>query len=116
MLRRKGKSSLIYKYIISYFFVFLIPFVFMSLFLYYNSVSSLRGEIEQSNLNKLEQVENMTNERMKELSNTATRIAYDPRLTPYMLKHGYYGGEAQNELKKYKDNSSIIHELFCLFS
>ncbi|OAK67583.1 helix-turn-helix domain-containing protein [Lederbergia galactosidilytica] len=115
MLRRKGKSSLIYKYIISYFFVFLIPFVFMSLFLYYNSVSSLRGEIEQSNLNKLEQVENMTNERMKELSNTATRIAYDPRLTPYMLKHGYYGGEAQNELKKYKDNSSIIHELFVYF-
>lgn len=87
----------------------------MSLFLYYNSVSSLRGEIEQSNLNKLEQVENMTNERMKELSNTATRIAYDPRLTPYMLKHGYYGGEAQNELKKYKDNSSIIHELFVYF-
>ncbi|MBO0991533.1 helix-turn-helix domain-containing protein [Bacillus sp. SD088] len=115
MLGKIEKSSLIYKYIISYLLVFLIPFVFMSVFIYYNSVSSLRTEIEQSNINKLEQVENMTNERIKELEKIASSIAYDPRLTPYMMKHGYYGKEAQDELRKYKDNSSIIQELFVYF-
>ncbi|MCJ7840605.1 helix-turn-helix domain-containing protein [Lederbergia sp. NSJ-179] len=113
--RRKVKSRLVYKYIISYLLVFLIPFIFMSIFIYYNSVSGLREEIEQSNLNKLKQVENMTSERIKELDKIASRIAYDPRLTPYMMEHGYYGGEARDELKKYKDNSSIIQELFVYF-
>lgn len=115
MLGKIGKSSLIYKYIISYLLVFLIPFVFMSVFIYYNSVSGLREEIEQSNINKLEQVESMTNERIKELDKIASSIAYDPRLTPYMMKHGYYGKEAQDELRKYKENSSIIQELFVYF-
>ncbi|CAM4156773.1 Uncharacterised protein [Lederbergia lenta] len=80
----------------------------MSAIIYYNSVSSLRQEIEQSNLNKLEQVEKITAERMKELETLAARISYDPRLTPYMISHDYYSGEAIDELKKYKANSSII--------
>ncbi|NGP45293.1 AraC family transcriptional regulator [Bacillaceae bacterium SIJ1] len=109
------KSKLVYKYIVSYLFVFMIPFVFMSIFIYTNSVSGLRKEIEQSNLNKLEQVENLTNERIQELEKLASRIAYDPRLTPYMMTHGYYGGEALDELKKYKANSSMIDELFVYF-
>jgi AraC-like DNA-binding protein len=87
----------------------------MSTIIYYNSVSSLRQEIEQSNINKLEQVENLTNERMKELETLTARISYDPRLTPYMISHGYYSGEAIDELKKYKANSSIIEELFVYY-
>lgn len=87
----------------------------MSAIIYYNSVSSLRQEIEQSNLNKLEQVEKITAERMKELETLAARISYDPRLTPYMISHDYYSGEAIDELKKYKANSSIIEELFVYY-
>ncbi|MBO1512760.1 helix-turn-helix domain-containing protein [Metabacillus bambusae] len=115
MLRNRIKSRLLYKYIVSYLLVFLVPFLIMSTIIYYHSVASLRQEIEQSNINKLEQVENLTNERMKELETLAARISYDPRLTPYMISHGYYSGEAIEELKKYKANSSIIEELFIYY-
>ncbi|WP_338788015.1 AraC family transcriptional regulator [Metabacillus sp. FJAT-53654] len=115
MFRNRIKSRLLYKYIVSYLLVFLVPFLIMSTIIYYNSVSSLRQEIEQSNINKLEQVEKLTNERMKELETLAARISYDPRLTPYMISHGYYSGEAIDELKKYKANSSIIEELFVYY-
>ncbi|WP_052737966.1 helix-turn-helix domain-containing protein [Bacillus sp. SA1-12] len=115
MLRNRIKSRLLYKYIISYLLVFLVPFFIMSMIIYFHSVASLRDEIEQSNINKLEQVESITNERMKELETLAARISYDPRLTPYMIRHGYYSGEAIEELKKYKANSSIIEELFVYY-
>lgn len=109
------KSRLLYKYIVSYLLVFLVPFMVMSMIIYYNSVSSLRQGIEQSNINKLEQVESITDERMSELGTLAARISYDPRLTPYMMSHDYYSGEAIDELKKYKANSSIIEELFVYY-
>ncbi|WP_257348921.1 helix-turn-helix domain-containing protein [Pseudalkalibacillus decolorationis] len=109
------KSRLLYKYTLSYLLVFLIPFIIMSAIIYHNSVYSLRQEIEQSNINKLKQVKDMTDGRMKELKTLAARIAYDSRLTPYMMSHGYYGGEAINELKKFKANSSIIEELFVYY-
>jgi YesN/AraC family two-component response regulator len=95
--------------------VFLIPFSVLSFIVYYNSVSSLRAEIEQSNITKLEQVKKNTDERMQELAALAARIAYDPRLTPYMMSTDYYSGEAIEELKKYKANSSIIEELFVYY-
>lgn len=111
----KVKSRLIYKYTLSYLLVFLIPFIIMSAIIYHNSVYSLRQEIEQSNINKLKQAKDMTDGRMKELKKLAARISYDPRLTPYMTSHDYYGGEAIDELKKYKANSSIIEELFVYY-
>ncbi|QGH36636.1 helix-turn-helix domain-containing protein [Gracilibacillus salitolerans] len=109
------KSKLFIKYIFSYLFVFLVPFIVMSSIIYTNSVSDLKEEIEQSNLSKLEQVATLTNERVSELETIANRIAYDPRLTPYMLKHEYYGSEAIDELKKYKANSSIIEEILIYY-
>ncbi|GGJ51978.1 helix-turn-helix domain-containing protein [Virgibacillus salexigens] len=115
MWRNRNKSRLLYKYIISYLLVFLVPFLIMSMIIYYNSVANLREEIEQANINKLEQVENITNERMKELETLAARISYDPRLTPYMFSHDYYSGEAIDELRKFKANSSIIEELFIYY-
>lgn len=87
----------------------------MSSIIYLNSVSNLKEEIEQSNLAKLEQVAAITNERMSELESISNRIAHDPRLTPYMIHHPYYGLEAVAELKKYKANSSILEELLIFY-
>ncbi len=94
------KSRLLYKYIVSYLLIFLVPFSVLSFIVYKNSVSSLREEIEQANISKLEQVKQLTDERMNELETLAARISYDPRLTPYMVSDDYYGGEAIDELKK----------------
>ncbi|GAB2542350.1 cache domain-containing protein [Gracilibacillus alcaliphilus] len=115
ILGKLFRSRLVYRYIISYIFVFLIPFICLSLFIYYQSASSLQKEIEQSNVNKLEQVETITNERINELEKMASSIAYTPGLSPYMVKHGYYGGEATKELRTFKENSSIIGEVFVYY-
>jgi two-component system response regulator YesN len=108
----KIRSRLFYKFFWSYMFIFLIPFIVLSIIIYHNSVISLRNEIVQSNINKLIQVRDMTDTRMKELENIAMRISFDSRLTPYMVSHSYYNGQAIEELKSYKANSSIIEGLF----
>ncbi|AIC93187.1 helix-turn-helix domain-containing protein [Shouchella lehensis] len=114
MLTKRG-SKLLYKYIISYLLVFLVPFTIMSIVIYYNAVTSLREEIEQSSINNLEQVRNLTDERLSELVTLSARISLDPRLTPYMISHPYYGGEATDELRKYRANSAIVEELFVYY-
>lgn len=87
----------------------------MSVAIYSNAVTSLREEIEQSSIYNLEQVRNMTDERLSELVTLSARISLDPRLTPYMVSHPYYGGEATDELRKYKANSAIVEELFVYY-
>lgn len=42
-------------------------------------------------------------------------MSLDPRLTPYMISHPYYGGEATDELRKYRANSAIVEELFVYY-
>lgn len=111
----KIHSKLLYKYMLSYLLMFFIPLVFMSVIIYQNSVVSLREGIEQSNIDKLNQVKNLTDDRMEELEKLAVRISYDHRLSPYMVNDGFYGKEAIEELNKYKANSSIIKELFLYY-
>ncbi|NWQ40746.1 helix-turn-helix domain-containing protein [Bacillus sp. EB106-08-02-XG196] len=112
---RRIQSRLLYKYILSYMLMFFIPLVIMGIIIYKNSVVSLREGIEQSNIDMLNQVKNMTDERMEELEKLALRISYDYRLTPFMVNDGFYGKEAIEELNKYKANSSIIKELFLYY-
>src|SRR5699024_7720283 len=87
----------------------------MSFIIYKNTVTELRKEIEQSNINKLEQVVDMTNNRLEELENIAAMISFDLRLTPYMMEDDYYRKQAIQELKKYRSNSSIIEDIFVYY-
>src|SRR5699024_12527545 len=80
-----------------------------------NTVTELRKEIEQSNINKLEQVGHMTNNRLEELENIAAMISFDSRLTSYMMEDDYYRKQAIQELKKYRSNSSIIEDIFVYY-
>src|SRR5690625_859439 len=113
---KRLKSQLFYKYLLSYLGVFLIPFMLMSIIVYHHNVNGLRKEIEQSNIMKLKQAENITSERLRELEGITARISLDFRLTPYMIDHDFYGIQAINELKKYKANHSMIKELFIYYS
>lgn len=92
-----------------------LPFLLMSFIIYKNTVTELRKEIEQSNINKLEQVVDMTNNRLEELENIAAMISFDLRLTPYMMEDDYYRKQAIQELKKYRSNSSIIEDIFVYY-
>lgn len=109
------KSSLLLKYALSYILIFLIPLTGVTVFVYENAVNSLRSEIEQSNVNQLNQVKMTIDDRMRELQEIASKIAYDEHLTPYMVRHPYYGWEAIRQLSTYKANSSILEDLFLYF-
>ncbi|NYE03462.1 AraC-like DNA-binding protein [Bacillus niacini] len=111
----KVQSKLLTKYVLSYVLMFFIPLITTSMIIYENSASSLQAGIEQSNIDKLNQVKAITDERMEELEKLALRISYDPRLTPFMVNDGFYSKEAVEELNKYKANSSIIKELFLYY-
>ncbi|WP_028609417.1 helix-turn-helix domain-containing protein [Paenibacillus harenae] len=115
MMRNYFKSRLFLKYIWSYLFILLIPLILMTVFIYRNAVTNLREEIEQSRLNQLTQAKIIIDGRMKELSEIASRVTYDKRLTPYRVHDPYFSGEAIQALDQYKATSSIIGEMFLYF-
>ncbi|AJS60328.1 helix-turn-helix domain-containing protein [Paenibacillus sp. IHBB 10380] len=109
------KSKLFLKYFWSYLFILIIPLVFITLFIYGNAVTNLRAEIERSHLNQLTQTKNIIDDRIKEMSDIASRISYDERLTPYRVHDPYLGREAIQALDQYKAPSSIIGEMLLYF-
>src|SRR5690625_2658688 len=115
MTMDKKKTRLFYKYLFSYFIIFLIPFTMVSAIFYKTSVQNLREEIIKFNTDKVEQVKEFLDKRMKELEGIANRISLDNQLTPYMFSDPYYSKEAVKELTSYKANSAIIDELYLYY-
>ncbi|MCM3782425.1 helix-turn-helix domain-containing protein [Neobacillus mesonae] len=109
------KSKLFLKYIWSYLFILLIPLVFMTVFIYENAVQTLRTEIESSRLSQLSQTKVTIDGRMKELSEIASRISYDDRLSSYQVTNPYTSPEAIRALDQYKATSSMIDEIYLYF-
>ncbi len=101
------------KYFISFFLVYLIPVLVLGAMLYWNAVHELRDEIEALNLDKLSQIKLTLEEDLRGLEQTAGKMSFDPRLTPYMVTgNAYTKREAIDELGKYKINSPFADELF----
>lgn len=95
--------------------IFLVPFSTMAFIFYQNSVSSLREEIELSNLNNLNNIKTITDNRLKELAKTAHLISFNPKLTPNVIRKNEFQSEAIKQLEKYKETSSIITELHLFY-
>ncbi|OZB90939.1 helix-turn-helix domain-containing protein [Paenibacillus sp. XY044] len=115
MKKNYFKSKLFMKYIWSYLFILLIPLILMTIFIYENAVSNLRSEIEHSRLDQLTQTKVIIDGRMKELSEIASRVSYDERLTKYRVHDPLTSGDAIQALDQYKATSSIIGEIFLYF-
>ena len=109
------KSKLFLKYIWSYLFILLIPLVFMTAFIYENAVKTLRTEIESSRLAQLSQTNVTIDSRMKELSEIASLISYDDRLSSYRVTNDYTSPVAISALDQYKSTSSMIDEIYLYF-
>lgn len=111
-MKKIMRYNVLYKYFLSYTLIFFIPFVVLGVVMYHNAVINLQKEVETSNVNKLNQVKDMTDMRMKELGNIASWITYDSRLTPFKLRNNEYDLiEAIDELGRYKAHSAIIEEV-----
>lgn len=115
MKKNYFKSKLFLKYIWSYLFILLIPLILMTIFIYENAVTNLRSEIEHSRLDQLTQTKVIIDGRMKELSEIASRVSYDERLTKYRVHDPLTSGDAIQALDQYKATSSIIGEIFLYF-
>ena len=109
------KSKLFQKYTWSYLFMLLVPLALLSVFIYNSAVRNLRSEIEQSHLNQLSQAKTIVDTHVKQLSDIASRVAYDVQLARYRVHDPYYSLEAINALKNYKATSPIIGEMFLYF-
>ncbi|WP_168120113.1 helix-turn-helix domain-containing protein [Paenibacillus sp. HB172176] len=105
-----------YKYLFSNLLVFALPVLLFGVLLYQYALSSLMNVIEDTGIQSLNQVRNMTDMRMSELKNISARISADPDLSPYMIKSdGFHTREAVRKLGEYKDNSIIIDEIYLYF-
>lgn len=109
------KSKLFQKYTWSYLFMLLVPLALLSVFIYNSAVRNLRSEIEQSHLNQLTQAKTIVDSHVQQLSDIASRVAYDDQLARYRVHDPYYSLEAINALKNYKATSPIIGEMFLYF-
>lgn len=109
------KSKLFQKYTWSYLFMLLVPLALVSVFIYNSAVRNLRSEIEQSHLNQLTQAKTIVDSHVQQLSDIASRVAYDDQLARYRVHDPYYSLEAINALKNYKATSPIIGEMFLYF-
>ncbi|RKN85176.1 helix-turn-helix domain-containing protein [Paenibacillus ginsengarvi] len=111
-----SRSRLFKQIFLSHVLIFAIPFLILSVVVYYNAVVKFKSEIESSNMYKLNQVMNSFDLLAKGLDNTAARLSIDSKLTPFMVKNGTYKEiEAIEELGKYKANNAIVDELTLYF-
>ncbi|WJH36934.1 cache domain-containing protein [Paenibacillus sp. CC-CFT747] len=115
MIRRLFQSRLFLRYMLSYLTILLLPLILLTVLIYQSAVRNLRTEIERSHLNQLTQARVTVDARIRELSDIASRIAYDNRLTRYRVHDPYFSSEAIAALDQYKATSSIIGELFLYF-
>lgn len=115
MERGPRKSLLFYRYLLSYLLIFLLPFTVISFSFYYISTNNVREAITNSNVEKLEQVRDLLDERLSELRNIAVRISLDKELTPYKLSQAYSGREGYYGLMNYQSGSSLVDILVLTF-
>ncbi|WP_168122569.1 helix-turn-helix domain-containing protein [Paenibacillus sp. HB172176] len=116
MENRKRKSHLFYQFLISHILIFAIPFTILSCVVYYNAVVSFKGEVESSNMFKLDQLKKTFDLMAKGLDKTASRISIDSDLTPFNVRNGSYNGViAKDKLATYKDSNVIAEEIALYF-
>ncbi|MCJ8010457.1 helix-turn-helix domain-containing protein [Paenibacillus sp. KQZ6P-2] len=115
MLNSFIKSKVFQRYVLSYLIIFFVPFSVMILFIYHQTDETWNNEVEQTNMNKLLQASELTNNRIKEMNQIAARITYDSDLTPYRVSHPYSSREAIGKLGIYKSSTAIIDEILLYY-
>ncbi|WP_135557109.1 helix-turn-helix domain-containing protein [Paenibacillus cymbidii] len=115
-MRGVWKSRMFYRYLLSYLLIFLFPLIALGYLMYGNAVASLRSEVKDSNLHKLEFVKDTLDGQIKTLGQTAAKIAFDPQLTSFAVKNGGYNSrEAIARLQNYRDNSYILDDVMLYY-
>jgi len=80
---------------------------------YSSFITTLRREVETSNVAALTQIRNIVDLRVREMKRISARISANPRLTSFVLANegGYASYCAVQELNDYRSNNGFIYDI-----
>ncbi|MDF2718535.1 MAG: AraC family transcriptional regulator, partial [Paenibacillus sp.] len=116
MARWKLNSKLLYRYIVSYSIVLLLPVLIIGLIAYNFFIQLLEQEVTKSNMNQLTQVKDTVDVNMTELNNIAFHIAGNTNLTPFnVTKSPFTELNTIAQLRNYVSANQFIDQLVLYF-
>lgn len=109
---KKKYSHYFYKYLFSYVLLLVFILLILSSVVYGEVVDTLQQEVENSNIAALAQVRDSMDTRLKEMQKIAMQIAFNPKLTPFMVSNGEYDSyQAVSELGRYISSNAFISDI-----
>ena len=112
-LRSQRWTVRFYKYMLSYILFVVILLTIVGGIVYSRFISTLRREVETSNVSALTQIRAIIDLRIKEMKKISIQISANPQLTSFVLANG--GGYASycaiRELNDYRANNGFIYDI-----
>lgn len=109
-------SKLLYKYVVTYVVILLLPVMMVGFFVYQYFIQLLEDEVTRSNLNLLSQVKENVDVKMTELHNIAFHISGNTRLTPYQVtKNPFTELDTISQLRNYVSANTFISNFLLYF-
>lgn len=107
-----NKSRMLYKYLISFSIVLLIPLVFFIYMINNRILPTLRNQVINANRENLQKAREQIERKFGEMEKIALNISVNPRLLPYMIRQNYYKAyEGIVELMSYKNANDFIYDV-----
>ena len=112
-----GKKSFFYKLFLSSCLLLLVPAFTLFVFYYYKNISHLKTEIIQYNINRVNQIKETFDERIRECNNIAAFASLNSKLSKKNIeKEPYSAMEGIIELRKYMAGNEFIDDLFIYYA
>lgn len=106
------KSSLFYKYLLSYIIIFLFPIIALLIFTYQHYIVLFKEEITTNHFNRLEQIKNTVDLNIKENRNTVYHMSYNNVVLENDDNYdSYHRYKIKQELTNYNMNNQFIDEI-----
>ncbi|GHH97993.1 helix-turn-helix domain-containing protein [Neobacillus kokaensis] len=111
MMKRNYRIPLVYKYLLFYIVLLILPIFIMGYIIHFQIMTNLKQQVQESNKQKLTQVKDVIDTKLLEIHNISTKISNQPELTPYAI-HNFYDVYQAQKLLDYKVGNDFIYDLF----
>jgi two-component system response regulator YesN len=106
------KIRTLYKYLLSYTIILLIPLIFFTFLINTSILNSLKDQTLDAVKNNLIRIREQTEQKFNEMERIALSISDNLHLCPYVLKKNYYKAyEGISELKSYLYGNDFIYDI-----
>lgn len=118
ILQSKKWTVRFYKYMLSYILFVVILLSIVGAVVYSRFITTLRSEVETSNIAALTQIKAIIDLRIKEMKKISLQISTNPQLTSFFLNNGagYASYCAIRELNDYRANNGFIYDIALYYS